>query len=270
MLKIQKLKQKANYIWRVGATGFSFASFGIGSAVIGGILSPIVGIAVKDKNLKQARIQKVIKHSFKGFTDMMVSLGIMTYEIEGLDKLKNSRQELIIANHPTLIDVVVLIGLMEQANCVVKQALWSNPCTRGPVQGAGYILNAGSEQFIQDCVDRLAVKSSPSLVIFPEGTRTEKGEIVNDFQRGAANIALRANVPIRQVLITCTPSTLTKNEKWYHVPSEQFHVHIKVLDTFTIQDVLEDTSINPKNVRLLNHYFHQIFYQELSKNEQSC
>lgn len=270
MLEIKQLKQKANYAWRVGATGFSFASFGIGGATIGGVLSPIVKITTNDKKLRQARIQNIIKHSFKGFVDMMVNLGIMTYDIEGLEKLENSRQELIIANHPTLIDVVVLIGLMEKANCVVKQALWSNPFTRGPVQGAGYILNAGSEQFIQDCVDRLAIEKSPSLVIFPEGTRTEKGEVVNDFQRGAANIALRANVPIRPVLITCTPSTLTKNEKWYHIPTEPFHVHIKVLDTFTIQDALEDTSINPKNVRLLNHHFHHIFYQELSKNEQSC
>ncbi len=270
MLNIKKIKQQANYLWRVGATGFSFTSFGVGGVVIGGVLSPIVNLSTKDKKLRQEKTQKIIKHSFHGFFDMMEKLGLMTYEIEGLEKLENSRQELVIANHPTLVDVVMLIGLMEQANCVVKQALWSNPFTRGPVQGAGYILNAGSEQFIQECVERLACKESPSLVIFPEGTRTAKGEVINDFQRGAANIALRANVPIRPVLITCTPSTLTKNEKWYHIPSKPFHIHVKVLDTFTIHDALDDVSINPKNVRQLNHYFHQFFYQELSKNEQSC
>lgn len=270
MLEINQIKQKANYAWRVGATGFSFASFGIGGAAIGGVLSPIVNITTKDKKIRQAKIQNIIKHSFKGFADMMVNLGIMTYDIEGLEKLKNSRQELIIANHPTLIDVVVLIGLMEKANCVVKQALWSNPFTRGPVQGAGYILNAGSEQFVQDCVDRLAIPNSPSLVIFPEGTRTAQGEVINDFQRGAANIALRANVPVRPVLITCTPSTLTKNEKWYHIPSEPFHIHVKVMDSIEVNDLLDDDLVNPKNVRHLNHQLHQYFNQELGKNEQSC
>lgn len=264
ILNIRNIKQKSNYIWRVGATGLSFVSFGVGGAAIGGVVSPIVKLTTKNEELRKARTQKLIKHTFKGFTNMMVKLGLMSYEVEGLEKLENSHQELIIANHPTLIDVVMLIGLMDQANCVVKQALWSNPFTRGPVQGAGYILNAGSEQFIQDCVDRLSKNQAPSLVIFPEGTRTEKDEVLNEFQRGAANIALRANVPIRPVLITCSPSTLTKNEKWYHIPSEPFHVKIKVLDAFNIQDVLEDTSINPKNVRLLNHYFHQFFYQELS------
>ena len=265
MLKPDQLKQKANYLWRVGATGFSFASFGIGGVAIGGLVAPLVNLSTRNPDLRQQRAQKVIKHSFKGFTEMMVKLGIMTYDIEGLEKLQHSQQELVIANHPTLVDVVVLIGLMEQANCVVKQALWSNPFTKGPVQSAGYILNAGSEQFIHDCVEKLRQDQAASLLIFPEGTRTAKGELLNEFQRGAANIAIRANVPIRPVLISCTPSTLTKNEKWYHIPSQPFHIQVKVLDAIQVNDLLEDASVNPKNVRQLNHQLHQFFNQELSK-----
>ncbi|WP_427929936.1 lysophospholipid acyltransferase family protein [Acinetobacter sp.] len=265
MLKPDQLKQKANYLWRVGATGFSFASFGIGGVAIGGLVAPLVNLSTRNPDLRQQRAQKVIKHSFKGFTEMMVKLGIMTYDIEGLEKLQHSQQELVIANHPTLVDVVVLIGLMEQANCVVKQALWSNPFTKGPVQSAGYILNAGSEQFIHDCVEKLRQDQAASLLIFPEGTRTAKGELLNEFQRGAANIAIRANVPIRPVLISCTPSTLTKNEKWYHIPSQPFHIQVKVLDAIQVDDLLDDASVNPKNVRQLNHQLHQFFNQELSK-----
>ena len=95
-----------------------------------------------------------------------------------------------------------------------------------------------------------------SLLIFPEGTRTEKGEYLNEFQRGAANIAIRANVPVRPVLITCTPSTLTKNEKWYHVPAQPFHIEIKVLDGIDVQDVLGNSEISPKHVRQLNQSFY--------------
>jgi len=265
MLKAAQIKQKANYLWRVGATGFSFASFGMGGVAIGGLVAPLVNLSTQNLSLRQQRTQKVIKYSFKGFTEMMVKLGIMTYEVEGLEKLQHSKQELVIANHPTLVDVVVLIGLMEQANCVVKQALWSNPFTKGPVQNAGYILNAGSEQFIQDCVKKINTDQAASLLIFPEGTRTAKGELLNEFQRGAANIAIRANVPIRPVLITCTPSTLTKNEKWYHVPSKPFHIQVKVLDAIQVDDLLDDVTVNPKNVRQLNHQLHQFFNQELSK-----
>ena len=267
MLKMRQVKQKANYIWRVAATGFSFASFGLGGVAIGAVIAPMVKLSSQNLEIRTQRTQKVIKHSFKGFTEMMVKLGIMTYEVEGLEKLQHSQQELVIANHPTLIDVVVLIGLMEQANCVVKQALWSNPFTKGPVQNAGYILNAGSEQFIQDCVSKLQQDRAASLLIFPEGTRTAKGEQLNDFQRGAANIALRAGVPIRPVLITCTPSTLTKNEKWYHIPDRPFHIQVKVLDAIRVEDVLDDVTVNPKNVRQLNQQLQWFFNQELSVNE---
>ena len=112
---------------------------------------------------------------------------------------------------------------------------------------------------------KLKTDRAASLLIFPEGARTAKGELLNEFQRGAANIAIRANVPIRPVLITCTPSTLTKNEKWYHVPSQPFHIHVKVLDAIQVDDLLDDVTVNPKNVRHLNHQLHQIFNQELSK-----
>ncbi len=72
------------------------------------------------------------------------------------------------------------------------------------------------------------------------------------------------------VLISCTPSTLTKNEKWYHVPSQPFHIEIKVLDAIEVKDILVDSEISPKQVRQLNQSFYQIFKDELSKNEQSC
>lgn len=264
MLK-KTIKNKLNYAWRVGATGFSFASFGIGGIAISTVIAPLVYLSARDATVRQQRTQYIIHNGFKGFTEMMVKLGIMTYSVEGLEKLKHSRQELVIANHPTLIDVVILIGLMHQANCVVKQSLWSNPFTSGPVRSAGYILNAGSTQFIDDCTSRLQQKGAASLLIFPEGTRTQKDEILNEFQRGAANIALRANVPIRPVIIRCTPSTLTKNEKWYHIPKQPFHVDIKVLDEIYIQDILSDLSITPKNVRALNHYLQKIFKDELSQ-----
>ncbi|WP_128814308.1 lysophospholipid acyltransferase family protein [Acinetobacter calcoaceticus] len=264
MLNLKNLKQKSNYCWRVAATGFSFASFGLGGMVIATVIAPVLNATTSDSEKRQQRAQNVIKYSFKGFTEMMVKLGIMTYSVEGLEKLQNSRQELVIANHPSLIDVVVLIGMMQQANCVVKQSLWSNPFTKGPVQSAGYILNAGSQQFVEDCVTRLKENNAASLLIFPEGTRTEKGMTLNEFQRGAANIAIRANVAIRPVIITCTPSTLTKNEKWYHVPSQPFHIEVKVLDAVQVSDLLDDLTVGPKQVRQLSRRFYKIFDEELS------
>ena len=259
------LRTRINYAWRMAATGLSFATFGAGGVAIATVISPLVKVARKTPEDQQQLAQQVIRQSFRFLVGMMEQLGVMTYDVEGLEKLENSYGELVIANHPTLIDVVMLIALMPQANCVVKQALWSNPFTRGPVQSAGYILNQGSQAFIDACVSKFQAEHAASLVIFPEGTRTEKGQLLNDFQRGAANIALRAKCPVRPVIIRCTPSTLTKNEKWYHIPDRPFHLEIKVLDAVEIDDILTDTAVSPKAVRHLNAWLYNFFEKELSQ-----
>jgi len=95
---------------------------------------------------------------------------------------------MIVANHPSLIDVVFLIGLMRQTNCVVKQSLFQNPFTRGPVRDAGYISNDGSADMLDAAAD--ALREGQTLIIFPEGTRTTPGA-APAFHRGGAAIALR-------------------------------------------------------------------------------
>jgi hypothetical protein len=54
----------------------------------------------------------------------------MTYQIEGGERLQRDGL-LVLANHPTLIDVVCLISLLPNADCVVKRAVACNPFMRG-------------------------------------------------------------------------------------------------------------------------------------------
>jgi hypothetical protein len=93
----------------------------------------------------------------------------------------------VLANHPTLIDVVFLISLLPNADCVVKRVA-CNPFMRGPVRAAGYISNDDGAGLVDDCI--AAVRAGGSLVIFPEGTRSVPGQPPR-LQRGAANIAVR-------------------------------------------------------------------------------
>jgi len=87
------------------------------------------------------RGQKVVRISFYVFIGLMHRLGVMTYEIAGLEKL-NRPGQLIIANHPTLVDIILLISRVKQASCIVKGQLWHNPFMRGPILNAGYISNS--------------------------------------------------------------------------------------------------------------------------------
>ena len=54
------------------------------------------------------------------------------------------------------------------------------------------------------------------------------------------------------------------------MPAKPFHIEITVLDAIEVENILGDSEISPKQVRLLNQSFYQIFKNELSKYEQSC
>ena len=130
--------------------------------------------------------------------ETMRVLGILTYRVEGAERLRKPGR-LIVANHPTLIDVVLLVSQMPEVDCIVKRGLWRNPFLRWPVSWAGYLPNSEGEQLIEACAATL--RRGHSLLVFPEGTRTVPGKPLR-MQRGAAHIALAADAEILPVTIT--------------------------------------------------------------------
>lgn len=252
----ENIKHIVNYGWRLFATAVSFASFGLGGLLLWLFVFPVLSILPSSRLQQISRGQKVVHYSFYVFIGLMHRMGVMTYEIIGLEKLNRSGQ-LIIANHPTLVDIVFLISRVKQANCIVKASLWHNPFMRGPVVNAGYISNGDSEKMIADCVDWL--QAGGTMIIFPEGTRSVPNKSYH-FQRGAAVIALQANKTVTPVTLSCYPSTLTKAEPWYAIPSRRFHLTMHVGDDIALQEFID---ITPKSiaVRRFNQYLQDYFTQ---------
>jgi 1-acyl-sn-glycerol-3-phosphate acyltransferase len=231
-----RLGRRWNGAWRIFATGFSFACFGIGAVLLGFTVWPVLRLSSGNRDVADARVQRAVSRSMRVFVWLMKSLGLLTYEIRGLEKLA-ARGQFVIANHPTLIDVVYLVGLMPEVDCIVKQALWRNVFLRWPVYWAGYISNETGEGLVAACAATLA--RGRSLVVFPEGTRTRPGEPLN-FHRGAAQIALTARVPLRPVTITCDPITLFKGNSWFRVPPQRPHWVIAVGDPIPVEPYLNE------------------------------
>jgi 1-acyl-sn-glycerol-3-phosphate acyltransferase len=215
---------KLNYYWRLAATGGCFAAFGIGGLALSIFVFPV--LLLTPHKTRAVRARWLIHKSFGLFMALMESVGIMRFEVFGAEKLRNCRNMLVLASHPTLIDVVALLSLMPEANCVVKRALWDNPFLGGVVRAADYVSNLDPENLIDDCAADLT--DGNPLIIFPEGTRTSPGKPLH-FLRGAAYIALKSGVPVLPVLIQCTPSTLTKSQRWYQIPYRRFHLRVDVL-----------------------------------------
>jgi 1-acyl-sn-glycerol-3-phosphate acyltransferase len=256
------MKKQLDYCWRLFATGLSFSVFGIGGFLLWVLVFPILNFIPESSSNKRRRAQKCVHYSFYIFIGLMHRIGIMTYEINGLEKL-NRPGQLILANHPTLIDIVFLLSRIPYASCIVKSKLWHNPCMKGPITSAGYISNKDPELMIKNCADHL--KYGGIMVIFPESTRTVPNTDYK-FQRGAAAIALQAGTVVTPVTLHCSPSTLTKSEKWYQIPERRFHL------TMTVgEDIALDSfrAITPKSiaVRRFNSYLQDYFSQQRSRNE---
>ncbi|GGA37221.1 acyltransferase [Dyella nitratireducens] len=249
----------ANYLWRLLATGASFVLFGFGGLVLRLIVLPLLGLLPGDAITRLRRARNAISKAFYLHVQFMYRSGVLEYEFLGAERL-GSPGQMIIANHPSLIDVVFLIAHIRHANCIVKQSLWRNPFTRGPVQRAQYISNNGSPEMLEQAAD--ALREGQTLIVFPEGTRTAPNQ-APVFHRGAAAIALRGARVITPVFITVRPTTLTKAEPWYRIPERRVRVTLRVG-----QDIAPETfnasAPLPIASRRLNAHLHQLFLRELS------
>ncbi len=148
-----------------------------------------------------------IMFGFRTYLHLLELSGIVKCDLSALDGLGRERSLIIAANHPSLIDVVLIVSRLPNAVCIIKANLWNQLIFGGSVRLAGYIRNISQARLIVDATQELQVGSH--LLVFPEGTRTI-GNAVQPFKGGFALIAKRAQVPVQMVLIDINQLFLCK------------------------------------------------------------
>nr|WP_315217836.1 lysophospholipid acyltransferase family protein [uncultured Duganella sp.] len=241
--------------WRVLATGLSFAVFGVGGLAMRLVLLPAMRMVVRDGERRRVLARALIRRSFRMYVEMMRVLGVLRYEIRGLDKLEREGL-LILANHPTLIDTVFLMAFVKNADCIVKGELWNNPFTGGTVRAAGYINNQGGPALVDDCIASL--RRGNNLIVFPEGTRTPADGVIS-MKRGAANIAVRGARAMTPVLIRCEPATLGKGAQWWRVPPRRVLIRLDVQDDLAIEPFTGGGASDVMAARRLTEFLQDYF-----------
>lgn len=235
------------FIWRWVGTALSFALFGLFGIVLGALVWPISRLLPVGNARRQALCRRLVQLCFRTLITIVSALGVISYEFLGRERLGRAGQ-LIIANHPSLVDVVFLIGFTPAAGCVVKSALWRNPFTAGIARSTGYIRNAPTDAMIEGA--SAALRAGQALIMFPEGTRTQPGAALQ-FHRGAASVAVRAASVLTPVLITVNPILLTKGSPWMRVPARRPHFRLEVGPDVDLQAFLGKSSL-PMAGRALN------------------
>jgi 1-acyl-sn-glycerol-3-phosphate acyltransferase len=251
--------------WRILGYGYAFAVLGLGGLFMASTIFPVIGWVTPDPILRQRRVQTIIQGAFRLYLFSLRALRVIAVDIAGAEQLRNLRGAIIVANHPTLLDVVMLMSITPRAQCVVKYQLWNSFFLRSVVRGARYIRNdLDALALVANCVDEL--RAGNNLIIFPEGTRTVPGKPIQ-FRRGVANIATLAPANIQLVTITCSPSTLTKGEPWYRVPATKPRFGLTVGRTLDIKEYL-DIPFRPLAARKLKTFLERC-YTDASANGQA-
>lgn len=164
---------------------------------------------------------------------------------------------LIIANHPSLLDVVFLIAHIRHCNCVVKKELKRNIFLYPAIKCSRYITNEFNEEFLNKCINVLQQKEN--LIIFPEGTRTV--DRIN-IHKGASYIAVYGAEKIIPFYITIEPKCLGKYDKWYNLP-ENINYNVIPLEEIRLSNFEKNVAASLR-VRHL-HSFIKSIYENYNK-----
>jgi 1-acyl-sn-glycerol-3-phosphate acyltransferase len=146
--------------------------------------------------------QRVIMAAARCAVSLLQRCGLLRCELAALDALAAQSGFIVVANHPSLLDAMLLISRLPRAVCIGKASLWRNPLLRGGARLAGYIRNDSPAGMIRTAA--AALRQGQTLLIFPEGTRSN-GAGLGAFKPGFAAIARLAGAPIQVVLIEMIP-----------------------------------------------------------------
>lgn len=225
-------------VWRIFRTGLSFVSLAGYCLALALVIIPLLHLWPGTRAAKEIRAQKAIHLCVRAFMRGLQITRVARIEIEGGERLAKPGQ-LVVANHPSLLDAFLLITLMPQADCVIKGSHIGHPILGGPARGAGYIPNWSGPGMVEECVARL--RQGRSLIVFPEGTRSPVGGL-GPFARGAAHIALRSGTDPIPVTIECDPATLYRGKAWWDVPPCRFTLRVRVGEPLSIDSLIAAAS----------------------------
>jgi len=248
-------------VWRFVGSSLLWFFFGLIGLLLSVFVFPLLYLLVRAPLRRQVVARKIIAATFKAFMWVGRGIGIFTFRVTGLENKLAEGRLLILANHPTLIDVVLLLSVLPQVDCVVKDAVIKNPVMRAEVKTANYISNHEPANLLSDCVARL--ESGANLLLFPEGTRTRTGRPLR-FKLGAAEVAIRAGAQILPVIIDCQPRFLAKHDSWYRIQPARPHFEVSVLPVTPIADLVPANLGRRQLRRQLNDALMSLFEAELS------
>jgi 1-acyl-sn-glycerol-3-phosphate acyltransferase len=203
-----KTRPVARLLWR----GYEMLAmgFGLGLLALGCLLSlPLFLLLLGlPSQVQQRAARRIIRTGFSLYLRLLQLVCQVRLDLHELDALRHIRQPLIVvANHPSLLDAVLLLSVLPNASCVLKAGLLHNPLFGIGARMAGYVSNEDPRQMILDSTRRL--HDGAQFILFPEGTRTTDFPL-NPLSSACILLSKQSRVPLQTVLLEFSTPYLGK------------------------------------------------------------
>jgi 1-acyl-sn-glycerol-3-phosphate acyltransferase len=239
---------------RILFTGSAFVVFWLGGTFLTWAVLPIIRFRHRRAPAEaMRRCRRLLNRSLRFHADYMRFFRLIEFDSRAVERQLPSGGFVMVANHPSLIDVVLLLSTYPTLYCVVKGSYmrsrllgsvlrYCNHIDAGdgdPASGANVVLGA---------IERL--RSGDPVLIFPEGTRSPENGL-GPFKKGAFAIAQAANVPVIPIRIRCHPPGLMRGQKWYQVPDGTMHYSFRLFPPRSPAAYAGDPAAMARDVRSL-------------------
>jgi 1-acyl-sn-glycerol-3-phosphate acyltransferase len=145
------------------------------------------------------------------------------------ERILHDRPVVMVANHLSLLDILILFRLFTHFKWVSKIENFRVPCIGWNMTLNGYVpLKRGDRESVirmmRACEKTLAAGNS--IMMFPEGTRSTTGRM-RSWKTGAFELALASRVPIQPIVLTGSGNALPKRG---FVLQGRHEIEVTVLD----------------------------------------
>ena len=191
---------------------------------MGFLLFPVLLVAGRGGNGSK-RMRACVRSSYRFFVWAARITGLFRVDVSPEDRriLSSAQGRVVVANHISLIDIIILMAYLPDSTAVAKSAAGRNPFYSRIVSSV-FIVNDDPSRVLNVASELLS--SGVNIVIFPEGTRTAPGA-VRRLHRGAAQMALHSGAEVLCATIFCDTRVLAKGQPWWDVGERIVHYTLK-------------------------------------------
>jgi len=192
------------YEYWVMVTGLGvFALLCLGSVPLFGLMYLLL-----PRSRHKRAVRGAISVAFRAYLLALRWFCAIRCDTRELDGLRLEGPMIVIANHPSLLDVVILLSRLPNGTCIMKASVLQNPLYGIAARMAGYVSNASAEEMFES--SRAELMQGSHFIIFPEGGRSREFP-VSPFSSTCILLSRATRAPIQTVLLDYSSPYLGKH-----------------------------------------------------------